>query len=356
MKKIYLILQNGRIFEGRAFGAEGRVCGELVFATGVTGYLQSLSDPGYYGQILVQTFPLIGNYGVVEEELESNEVYVSAYVVREICDDPSNYRCKGKLDAWLKEKGVVGICGIDTRALTAIIREYGVMNAIITDTLPEGDELPDELLCYSVKDAVSSVSCKEKTVYTAENAKLNVALYDFGIKKSTVEALCSRGCNVTVLPYNTPASDILDAGFDGVLLAGGPGDPKDNAPVVVELRKLLGKLPMFGINLGHQLLALAAGASTTKLKYGHRGSNQPVKDLDRGHCCITSQNHGYVVDGATLPEFAHVSYANVNDDSIEGIDYIGKNAFSVQFDPLMSGTKESRDLYAEFISMMEKGE
>lgn len=360
MKKVYLILQNGRIFEGRAFGAEGRVCGELVFSTGVTGYLQSLTDPSYYGQILVQTFPLIGNYGVVPEEFESPDTHLAGYVVRECCQSPSNYRCQGELDAWLREKGVIGICDVDTRALTATIREYGSMKAIITDTLPEQNSLPDELTVYSIsatsKDAVPAVSCKEAAICSPAETKYRVALYDFGAKKSLILSLLERGCSVTLLPYNTPAADVLNGGYDGVVLSGGPGNPEDNVQIILELRKLFGKLPILATGLGTQMLALAAGASTSKLKCGHRGVNQPVRDLSLDICCLTSQNHGYTVDAATLPPYARVSFVNINDGSVEGIDYPAHNAISVQFDPEMDGPKNHRRLFDEFVNMMEKGE
>ena len=360
MKKVYLILQNGKIFEGRAFGADGRVCGELVFSTGVTGYLQSLTDPCYYGQILVQTFPLIGNYGIVPEEFESPDTHLAGYVVRECCDAPSNYRCQGELDAWLKERGVVGMSGVDTRALTATIREYGSMKAIITDTLPEDNLLPDELTVYSVREAakgaVAAVSCKNSETFTPANSKYKVALYDFGVKKSLILSFLEKGCSVTVLPYNTPASDVLSGGFDGVVLSGGPGNPEDNMQVILELRKLFGKLPIFAVGLGFELLALSTGASTSKLKCGHRGCNQPVRDLSLDICCLTSQNHRFTVDAATLPPFARVSFININDGSVEGIDYPAHRAISVQFDPEIDGPKNHRRLVDEFISKMEKGE
>ncbi|MBE6693766.1 MAG: glutamine-hydrolyzing carbamoyl-phosphate synthase small subunit [Ruminococcaceae bacterium] len=363
MKKVYLILQNGRIFEGRAFGADGQVCGELVFSTGVTGYLQSLTDPSYYGQILVQTFPLIGNYGLVPEEFESPDTHLAGYVVRECCDAPSNYRCKGRLDEWLKERGVVGICGVDTRALTAIIREYGSMKAIITDTPPAENSLPDELTVYSVreasKNAVATVSCKKQEVFAPSNAKLKVALYDFGAKKSLILSLLENGCSVTLLPYNTPASEVLSGGYDGVVLSGGPGNPEDDPQVIIEIRKLISRLPILATGLGFQLLALSVGASTSKLKCGHRGSNQPVRDLSLDICCTTYQNHGYTVDAATLPPYARVSFVNVNDGSVEGIDYPAHRAISVQFDPEMDGPKNHRRLFDEFVAMMtntEKGE
>ena len=357
MKKAYIILQNGRVFEGKSFGAEGRVVGEIVFATGMTGYLEALTDPSYYGQILVQTFPLVGNYGVIPEDFESEEIHVNAYIVREQCEFPSNYRCQGTLDAWLKKNSIVGVYDVDTRALTEIIREYGVMNAIITDSLPE-PLVPDEVLTYSVRNAVMSVTSKEKELCPAENrdeALYNIALYDFGTKRNIIRSLQKRNCNVTILPANTPASEVLEGGYDGVMLSNGPGDPKENVEIVLELRKLIGKIPIFGICLGHQLLALAAGAVTTKLKYGHRGANQPVKDLKTGRIYITSQNHGYAVDASTLPDFASLRFVNVNEGTVEGIDYAGKYAYTAQFHPeACAGPKDSDYMFDEFMSLIEE--
>lgn len=355
MKKAYIILQNGRVFEGRSFGADGRTVGEIVFATGMTGYIEALTDPSYYGQILVQTFPLIGNYGVIPSDFESEGIHVNAYVVREYCDFPSNYRCEGRLDEWLKKNNIIGVCGVDTRALTEIIREYGVMNAYITDTLPD-PLVPDDVLTYSVKNAVASVSCKKSEFYPADTSPLyNVALYDFGAKLNIVRSLTKRGCNVTVFPSSTPAKDILSGNFDGIMLSNGPGDPKENIDIILEMRKLLGKLPIFGICLGHQILALAAGAGTVKLKYGHRGGNQPVKDLETGRIYITSQNHGYAVDSATLPKIAKLRYINVNDGTVEGLEYPGMYAFTVQYHPeACAGPRDSAYMFDEFLKLMEK--
>lgn len=359
MKKVYIILQNGRVFEGRSFGAEGRVVGEIVFATGMTGYLESLTDPSYYGQILVQTFPLVGNYGVIPADFESSKIHVSAYVVREYCETPSNYRSEGTIDEWLKKNGIVGVCGIDTRALTEIIREYGVMNAIITDTLPD-PLVPDEVITYSVKNAVMSVTRTEREFFPArkpDENTLEIALYDFGAKQNIIRSLQKRNCNVTVVPANTPASEVLAGNFDAVMLSNGPGDPKENTEIILEIRKLLGKIPMFGICLGHQILALAAGASTKKLKYGHRGANQPVKDLRTGKVYITSQNHGYAVDPDTLPDFADLRFINVNDGTVEGIDYLTKYAYTTQYHPeACSGARDSNYLFDDFVKMIRQFE
>lgn len=333
MKKIYIILQNGQVFEGRSFGAEGRVVGEIVFATGMVGYLEALTDPVYHGQILVQTFPLIGNYGVIDQDLESDKIHVSAYVVREWAENPSNYRCGGDIDTWLKKHGVVGICDVDTRALTEAIREYGVMNAIITDTLPD-PLVPDEVLTYSVKNGVAEVTCDEPRFYPVEHSEYNVAVYDFGVTNSVIKALGDRGCSVAVLPASTPASIVLDGNYDGVVLSNGPcGDPRENVEIILEIRKLLGNLPMFAMGLGHQLLARAAGAGTTKLKFGHHGANQPVKNAETGKVEITSQAHLYTVNPARLPANATLIETNVLDGSVEAIEYREQKAFTVQYYP-----------------------
>lgn len=371
MQKMYLVLQNGQVFEGRSFGADDRtddVVGEIVFTTAMTGYLESLTDPSYFGQVLVQTFPLIGNYGVIPEDLESTKVHVKAYVVREVCDTPSNYRCKGKLDDFLKQQGVLGICGIDTRALTEVIREAGVMNVRITRRAPDAayDAKKDETLQnYAVKGAVAATTCSAPSFHPGSDVPgrkrhLRVALYDFGTKENIVRSLGERGCDVTVVPAGTPADEILHPqngeSYDGVMLSNGPGDPAENRAVIEEVRKLLGKIPLFGICLGHQILALAAGAETEKLKYGHRGANQPVKDLETGRIYITSQNHGYAVRTSTLPRDARLRLINVNDGTVEGIAYPNLRAFSVQYHPeACAGPHDSRYLFDEFVRRMLDG-
>ncbi len=333
MKKIYIILQNGQVFEGRSFGAEGRVVGEIVFSTGMVGYLENLTNPVYHGQILVQTFPLVGNYGIIPEDALSDKAHVSAFVVREWAKTPSNYRCGGDLDTYLREQGIVGICGVDTRELTAAIREYGIMNAIITDEIPD-PTVPDEVITYSVKGAVSKVTCSEAYTVESDDKKHNVAIYDFGVTADVIKNLTKRGCSVTVFPAATPAETVLDGGFDGVVLSGGPcGDPRENTEIILEIRKLFGKLPIFGMGLGHQLLARAAGAGTTKLKFGHHGANQPVKNTSTGKVEITSQAHLYTVNPARLPQSAAITEVNVLDGSVEAIDYSAERAFTVQYDP-----------------------
>lgn len=332
-KKAYLVLQNGQIFEGCRFGADGQPTGELVFTTGMAGYVETLSDPSYYGQIVLQTFPLIGNYGMIDADMESGGCCIKAYIVREWCDAPSNFRSGGTVDAFLKDANIPGLYGVDTRAITRVIREAGVMNACIVDTVA-GNTVKG-LSAYAIKDAVAAVSSKEKSVYPAKGKpRFRVAVLDCGVQRSILRALCERGCEVTLFPYSTTAEEIAALAPDGFVLSNGPGNPEENVGVHAEVRKLLGKFPIFGISLGHQLLALAAGGKTQKLAYGHRGANQPVKDLDTGRVYITQQNHGYVVVADSLKETAgRLSMVNINDGTCEGINYPSLNAFSVQFYP-----------------------
>lgn len=352
MKKGYLILQDGQVFEGVRFGAETDTVGELVFTTGMCGYVETLTDPSYAGQIVMQTYPLIGNYGIIREDFEG-ACCVKGYVVREYCDTPSNFRTDCDLDAYLKEQDVPGLCGVDTRELTRIIREHGVMNAAICDEIPT-DLTPIET--YAVTGVVEAVSCKEPSVHPAEGEeRFRVSLLDYGAKRNIVRELQKRGCTVTVLPASTSAEEILAAGPDGVMLSNGPGDPAENTYQIEQIRKLLGKVPMFGICLGHQLTALAAGGSTYKLKYGHRGVNQPVRDLNGVRTYITSQNHGYAVDGDTV-KLGKVRFVNANDGTCEGIDYPELKAFTVQFHPeACTGPKDTTFLFDRFVELMKGG-
>ena len=352
IKKIYIVLEDGHIFEGKSFGAEGEALGELVFTTGMGGYIETLTDPSYYGQIVMQTFPLIGNYGIMEEDFESDKSYVSGYVVREWCELPSNFRTEYDLDTFLKKQGIVGVYGVDTREITKTIRESGVMNAIIT-TNPNSVDM-EKVKQYKVTKAVKSVSTDKPALFPSEEHKYNVVLLDFGAKKNIIRELNKRGCNVAVMPYDTKAEDILKLGVDGIMLSNGPGDPAENTEVVEELKKLIGKVPIFGICLGHQLLALAMGGETTKLKYGHRGVNQPVKNLATGRTYISSQNHGYaVISESVTDKGGEISYINANDNTCEGVDYLDKLAFSVQFHPeACSGPHDTRFIFDKFINMM----
>ena len=354
----YLILENGTVFEGKAFGAEKETTGELVFTTAMTGYLETLTDPSYYGQVVIQTFPLIGNYGVIPADFESDSPSLKGYIVREWCQVPSNFRCEGDLDTFLKESGIPGIYGIDTRALTRIVREYGVLNCKISYSPDVTKEELDEIKNYVITEAVESTTIKEKEHFDAENGDLNVVLMDFGAKHNIGRELVKRGCNLTVVPAHTTADEIKAMNPDGVMLSNGPGDPKECTSIIAEIKKLYDSdVPIFAICLGHQLMALATGADTHKMKYGHRGANHPVKDLSTGKVYISSQNHGYVVDMDTIdPKVARLAFINVNDKTNEGLEYIGKNIFTVQFHPeACAGPKDSEFLFDRFIDMMKKG-
>lgn len=351
-EKAYICLANGKIFEGTRFGAGGDITGELVFTTGMGGYIETLTDPSYYGQIVMQTFPLIGNYGFIDEDCESAKSFVSAYIVHEKCDCPSNFRCNSTLEEYMKKNSIIGIYGVDTREITKIIRESGVMNATICSN-PKDFSI-EKTQEYKIEGAVEAVSVKHPYPVACENPKHNVVLIDYGKKENIVRELTKRNCNVAVMPSSTKAEDILKLNPDGIMLSNGPGDPDDNKDCIEELKRLVGKKPIFGICLGHQLLALAMGAKTEKLKYGHRGVNQPVKNLETGRTYISSQNHGYAVINETVEEIGgEISYINANDGTNEGINYPDKKAFSVQFHPeACSGPHDTRFLFDKFIDMM----
>nr|WP_325196093.1 carbamoyl phosphate synthase small subunit [uncultured Oscillibacter sp.] len=353
MKKGYLVLQDGRVFEGIRFGAEADTIGELVFTTGMCGYIETLTDPSYAGQIVMQTYPLIGNYGIIREDFEG-ACCVKGYVVREYCNAPSNFRTDCDLDTYLKEQNVPGLYGVDTRELTRIIREHGVMNAAICDEVP-ADLKPVET--YAVVGVVEAVTCKEPTVHPAVGEEqFKVSLLDYGAKNNIIRELQKRGCTVTVLPAATSAEDILASDPDGVMLSNGPGDPAENVYEIEQIKKLLGRVPMFGICLGHQLTALAAGGKTYKLKYGHRGVNQPVRDVNGVRTFITSQNHGYAVDSDSI-RTGRLSFANANDGTCEGIDYPDLKAFTVQFHPeACTGPKDTSFLFDRFVELMKGGD
>ena len=370
--KAYLVLENGMIFEGRAIGcwpdadAEAAV-GELVFTTGMTGYLETLTDPSYAGQIIMQTFPMIGNYGVISQDFEGKS-FAKGYVVHELIDTPSNFRSEGKLDTFLKEQGIPGICGVDTRALTRLIRENGVMNACLYQSSEFKVQsanmpgLPERIREYRVKNVVAEVSTREVMEFgpgsptsavcsCAEGETLHVVLIDYGAKRNIIRCLVKRGCRVTVVPHDTPAEEILALKPDGVMLSNGPGDPAENEFEVQQIGKLVGKLPVFGICLGHQLTALAMGGKTYKLKYGHRGANQPVTDGKR--TWITTQNHGYAVESESMKGTAQLSFRNANDQSCEGLEYPGKRCFTVQFHPeACAGPHDTEFLFDRFLRMM----
>ena len=436
--KAFLILADGTVFEGKSIGATGSTIGETVFTTGMSGYLETLTDPSYYGQIVTQTFPLIGNYGDIPVDYESKKSWVRGYIVRELCKQPSNFRCSGPLNDFLKAQGIIGICGIDTRALTKRLREAGVMNGMIVSGKNTENLRPQELLAkikdYKITNAVKLVNMKEgeaspcapassaspavasATLSSGGNnsttkptkfceAKLqaqvhscnsqteisylrhprnapHIVLFDFGAKLNIQRELEKRGCKVTVVPYNTTAEEVLKMQPDGIMLSNGPGDPAENISVIEEIRKLCEYnkqvvsirpsaysttgdssttadgsttrvIPIFGICLGHQMLALARGCRTSKLKYGHRGGNHPCKDTETNRVYITSQNHGYAVENTSLPPYAKLSFFNVNDGTVEGITYTDIPAFSVQFHPeACGGPHDTNFLFDRFLKMI----
>lgn len=354
MEKAYLILENGAVFEGTSFGAKGTIRGELVFTTGMTGCVESLTDPSYYGQIVLFTFPQMGNYGITFSDQESGHCHLRGVVVRDYCEAPSNFRCDETLDTFLKREGVVGISGVDTRALTQLIRDRGVMGAELTTEPPvRGGPTPE--LCRVTMGVESTSTSSIQVLLPDIPPRFSVALMDYGAKASIAGSLTARGCQVTVFPYNTPAEEVLAIRPDGVMLSNGPGDPQDNVFSTAQIQKLFGRVPLFGICLGHQMMALAAGASTVKLKFGHHGTNQPVKDLVTGKIYVTSQNHNYAVDLQSLQGTGgQARYINVNDGTCEGVDYPELRAFSLQYHPeAHGGPLDTQFAFDRFISMME---
>ena len=366
----YLILANGQVFRGQSIGCPGTTIGEVVFATGMVGFEETLTDPSYYGQIITQTYPLIGNYGMNSEDVESGKIWAKGYIVREACKTPSNFRSEETLDAFLKKNGIIGIEGIDTRSLTRTLRESGVMNGAITtefdpDAEPEKKAaLMPAITAYAVTEAVATVTCAApKTFEPTTNVidgrevetPLHVALLDLGCKNNIVRCLQKRGCRVTVLPGTATAAELAALNPDGLMLSNGPGDPAENVGIIANIKEMLDTgIPTFGICLGHQLTALAAGAKTCKLKYGHRGANQPVTSPAKQRTFITSQNHGYAVMADTLPEtVGKMSYFNANDGTCEGMDYFKWNCFTVQFHPEANGgPKDTEFLFDEFVKRM----
>ncbi len=351
--RAFLILEDGTVFTGESIGSTREVISEIVFNTSMTGYLEVLTDPSYAGQAVVMTYPLIGNYGITPD-MESERPWVDGYIVRELSRIPSNFRCEGTIQDFLKEHDIPGICGIDTRALTKILRDKGTMNGMITTNEDyDLDEILPRLAAYTTGDVVSKVTCAAPKVLPGDGKR--VALLDLGAKRNIAKSLNDRGCEVTIYPADTPAETILAGNPDGIMLSNGPGDPKECTEVIKEIKKLYDSdIPIFAICLGHQLMALATGADTHKMKYGHRGGNHPVKDLATGRVYISSQNHGYVVDVDKLdPAIARPAFVNVNDGTNEGLKYTGKNIFTVQFHPeACPGPQDSGYLFDRFIEMM----
>ena len=357
-KSAKLILENGTIFSGISFGAEGKTLGEVCFNTGMTGYQEILTDPSYCGQLITMTYPHIGNYGVNEEDVESNKIHAAGFIVREENVVPSNFRSPQSLGEYLRAQTIVGIQKIDTRMLTRILRDEGAMNGIISTV-----DLDDDSLLQKVKatpsmdglDLAKVVTCDKS--YKWSKGKYNIVAIDFGIKHNILRLLESHGCDVTVFPATASATDILNKNPDGIFLSNGPGDPAAVTYGIKTVKELLGKKPIFGICLGHQILALALGAKTYKLKFGHRGCNHPVKNLKTGGVEITSQNHGFAVDADSLSENMEVTHLSLNDQTVEGLKCINVQAFSVQYHPESSpGPHDSRYLFQNFIDIMTEKE
>lgn len=344
-----LILENGVEFIGNAFGYLNETVGEVVFNTGMTGYQEVLTDPSYYGQIVVMTYPLIGNYGVNIYDIESNSPKVKGFVVRELCQSPSNFRCTKDLNEYLKENKIIGLEGIDTRELTKILRSSGTMKGIIIlDELTQ-DEISTRLQNFSNKNAVYRVSTKEN--YHIEGNGKHVAVIDFGVKQNILRSFIKRDCKLTVLPATVSAREILDVDPDLVFLSNGPGDPEELTDVLENIKGILGKKPIVGICLGHQLLALSLGGKTKKLKFGHRGCNHPVKDLEKNRVYITSQNHGYYV--SQIPDSVLVTHISLNDGTVEGMRHKTLPIYSVQFHPeACPGPKDNDYIFDEFLSLV----
>ena len=355
--KATLLLANGRMFTGQSMGSTADQVCELVFNTSMTGYQEILTDPSYAGQGVVMSYPLMGNYGINEEDMESFRPWAQALVVRHLSPIGSNFRCTQTLDGYLKAHGITGIYDVDTRALTKILRKQGSMSAWITcNERFDEEEALQRLQSYRVQDAVSRVTRKQPEECPAYGkAQYRVAMMDYGVKQNMVECLRRRGCDVTIFPAHTPAQQVLAGAYDGVMLSNGPGDPADNMEIIQEVRALYESgIPMFAVCLGHQLLALATGAKTGRLAYGHRGGNHPVRDVESGRVYITSQNHGYMVLADSVnPDVATVSHVNVNDNTCEGLRYRRAHCFTTQFHPEANpGPMDTEDLFDRFIQSM----
>lgn len=347
----YLYLSDGTVFEGESFGYDGDIIGEVVFNTGMTGYQELLTDPSYYGQIVNMTYPLIGNYGVNRFDVESDKPKVKGFIVRDYSDFPSNWKAEASLDLYLKKNLIVAISGVDTRALTRKLRDAGTMNGIISQEYPT-DAQKRAVAKYKIVNPVAEVTTRK--IYDIRGGGKRIAVVDYGLKRNILNSLRRYDFDMRVFPANTPAEKILDFDPAGIMLTNGPGDPKDNVFEIEQVKKLLGVKPIFGICLGHQLLALAKGGDTVKMKYGHRGSNHPVKDLDSGKIFITSQNHGYCVDADSLRGTGVMSHVNLNDRTCEGIEYNDGKTFSVQFHPEASpGPKDTGYLFEKFADLLK---
>ena len=348
--KAKLILEDGTIFEGKSFGYLNESVGEVVFNTSMTGYGEVLTDPSYYGQIVTMTYPLIGNYGINLEDVESRGVNVKGFIVREKSDNPNNFRCEMDIDTYLKQNKVIGLEGIDTRALTKILRNNGTMKGIITlENNATLEDVVSKIGKFSNTEAVMTVTRKEKEYIKGNGPK--VAVMDFGVKENILRSFKARGCDLVVLPATTTAEEILNENPDLIFLSNGPGDPEDLDDVIENIKQLIGKKPIAGICLGHQLLALALGGKTARLKFGHRGGNHPVKDLEDGKVYITSQNHGYYV--SQMPENMKITHINLNDNTVEGMRHSELPIYSVQYHPeACPGPKDNDYIFDKFLELI----
>jgi carbamoyl-phosphate synthase small subunit len=368
--KAILALADGRVFHGQSIGAVGETFGEVVFNTSLSGYQEILTDPSYHGEIVTMTYPQIGNCGINAEDVESSKPHLAGFIVKEICEFPSNWRSELSLNDYLQQNNIVGIQGLDTRALVKHIRDHGAQTGVISTTdldvaslIEKARKAPGLVGRDLVKEVTTSApyewteglwDLEQGYTQLNEPASYHVVAYDFGIKRNILRNLVSAGCRVTVVPATTPAAEVLEMKPDGVFLSNGPGDPEPITYAQDNIRQLLGKVPLFGICLGHQLLAIALGGSTYKLKFGHRGGNQPVQQKENGKVEITSQNHGFAVSADSLDQMSEVSHINLNDNTVEGLCHTSFPAFSVQYHPEASpGPHDAHYLFDRFISLMD---
>jgi len=345
-----ILLENGMVFEGECFGKISDTVGEVVFNTGMTGYQEILTDPSYYGQIVTMTYPLIGNYGINLDDSQSDGPKVKGFIVREKCAEPSNFRCEIDLDSYMKQNNIMGIEGIDTRQLTKVIRDAGTMKGILTANEMSKETMKMYFDNFSNTNAVEKVTAKE--IRTIGSGDIHIGVMDFGIKENILQSFINKGCKLTVFPSNTKASELLNYNLDGIFLSNGPGDPLDLPEVIENVKLLIGKKPIAGICLGLQIIGLALGAETTKMKFGHRGCNHPVKNLITGKVTITSQNHGYMIKKDTLTSDMEVTHININDGTIEGLKHKSLPVMGVQYHPeACPGPHDSNIIFDDFINM-----
>jgi len=354
MKTVYLTLANGRQFRGVSAGAEGEAVAELVFTTSMGSYLETLTDACYYGQAVLQTFPLMGNYGVISEDLRGKKPTVAAYISREFCEEPSNFRSEGSIENYMRENGIIGVCGVDTREITKILRNEGTMNCIITENENLSSEQLERLSNHKITGAVEKTTVKQVQTHTPDQPKRRVVLWDFGESTSLVSELLKRDCEVVRVPGGFTAKQVLELSPDAIALSDGAGDPAENAEIIEEIKAAVNSgVPVFGLGLGHMMLALSQGGSTVKLKHGHRGASQPIIEKDTGRILIAGQNQGYAVKD--VPKNARETYFNVNDKACEGLEYTDIPAYSLEFLPCDAiGPVDTKYIFDKFIELMDK--